>query len=273
MNQIASDVEAASKISISRKYSLSYDRIYYQSNEFLNEIFNNISVKDKDVLTVLASSDQLFHSYYHGAKNVDTFDVNRLTYYYYYLRKWGILYFNTFYPPMKDTVFSHKFLSKVLSHHFEFSEEDYDAYVFWRNYCDETWGFQNENLFYLSGRADNKIDDTDFLKEVLKKELSFQHMDISKPMKIEKQYDIIFLSNILEYLTFMDISFEQLIGNLKELLKDDGFVVCSHVMHRYSYDKSRMKNDFYYYELPFVKRKDGLLKGKDVPVGYCYKKK
>ena len=62
--------------------------LYKNTNEDLTKILKDIDFKDKKVLTVQASSDQLFSSLILGAKEVDTFDANRLTEYYYYLRKW-----------------------------------------------------------------------------------------------------------------------------------------------------------------------------------------
>ena len=50
------------------------------------------------MLSVLASSDQVLSCYYCKAKSIDTFDKVLLTLFYYYLRKWVILYQNQFYP-------------------------------------------------------------------------------------------------------------------------------------------------------------------------------
>ena len=65
-----------------------YGRLYFCSNEPLELLFNNFSVEGKDVLTVLGSSDQLFHTIDRGANSVDTFDRNPYTKYYYYLRSY-----------------------------------------------------------------------------------------------------------------------------------------------------------------------------------------
>lgn len=273
MKQLIIDAEAASEIANSRKSHIDYDRLYYQSNEMLPELFNNFSVKDKDVLTVLASSDQLFHTYINGAKNVDTFDINKLTYYYYYLRKWAIVYYDEYYPPVEDLLFSHRFFMNMIKKYPKLPKEDLTAYYFWREYCNNTWGFQNSELFYLSLlRDENKIQNLDLLKEIIKKrKLSFIHMDISKPTSISKKYDVIILSNILEYLSFMDISFDDLQNNLNKLLKDDGVIICSHIMHRSAFEQSRMKS-FIYKEFPSITRKS-IIKNIEYPVGYSYMKK
>ena len=77
-----------------------YGKIYFSSNEDLKTIFSNFDFKDKDVLTVAGSGDQAFYSYNDDAKKVDLFDKNKLTIYYYYLRKWIISYYDMFYPEL-----------------------------------------------------------------------------------------------------------------------------------------------------------------------------
>ena len=80
------------------KYSPMYNKIYFNTNEDLASLFNNIDIENKDVLTVLGSGDQSFYCYENDANSVDIFDVNRLSIYYYYLRIWVIENLNTFYP-------------------------------------------------------------------------------------------------------------------------------------------------------------------------------
>lgn len=61
-----------------------FGKIYRNTNENLSKIFSNYNFENKNVLSVLASGDQVFSSYYLGANNVDTFDSNILTYYYFF---------------------------------------------------------------------------------------------------------------------------------------------------------------------------------------------
>ena len=49
---------------------------YLFTNERLQGVFDNISVKDKSVLTVGSSGDQVLSSIFYGAKNIDLFDAN-----------------------------------------------------------------------------------------------------------------------------------------------------------------------------------------------------
>lgn len=274
MNHVCYDAECASDISTVRSKNIHYDKIYFQSNEYLNPLFQNFSVEGKDVFSVLASGDQMFLSYQEGAKSVDTFDINQLTYYYYYLRKWSILYFNEYYPPAKELFQSHQFLFDVFKKSDLFDEEDQDALNFWKEYTSNTLGYQNEELFYFSTNAgSNEIRDLTRLKEILKKNpLSFQPIDISKEFSITKKYDVIILSNILEYLYFMDTDFNQLKSNLNSLLKDDGVIICSHFMHRVGLEKDQFRDTFDYHEFPYY-RKKSIIKNLDSPLGYSYTKK
>lgn len=49
-----------------------------ENQEGINEI---VDYKDKDVCTIAASGDQYLGASYYGAKRVDIFDINRLTYF------------------------------------------------------------------------------------------------------------------------------------------------------------------------------------------------
>ena len=57
-------------------YSQKYGKVYFKTNEFLEELFKNVDLKDKDILTVLGSGDQSFLCYEKQAKSVDVFDIN-----------------------------------------------------------------------------------------------------------------------------------------------------------------------------------------------------
>ena len=57
-----------------------YQQVYFETNEDLDKIFKNVDFNDKDVLSVLSSSDQLFKLGQYNIKSIDTFDKNILTY-------------------------------------------------------------------------------------------------------------------------------------------------------------------------------------------------
>ena len=118
MYYYADDIEKAIKIVRGEKAFIDdIAALYKNTNEDLTTIFKNINFKEKKVLTVQASSDQLFSSYILGAKEVDTFDSNRLTEYYYYLRKWCLEETKEFYLSAKDDV-----LIKAIKKHYDENE-------------------------------------------------------------------------------------------------------------------------------------------------------
>lgn len=95
MSNISFDINEAKKIMYdicSNGRVSNYSKLYRSTNERLSKILSMYDFKDKNVLSVLASSDQLLSSYFLGAKNVDSFDSNVLTFYYFYLRKWCMMY-------------------------------------------------------------------------------------------------------------------------------------------------------------------------------------
>ncbi|MBO7527878.1 MAG: DUF3419 family protein, partial [Clostridia bacterium] len=53
-----------------------FDRFYSMTNEHLYTMFKNLDVKNKDVLTVGSSGDQILYAILFGAKNVTCFDIN-----------------------------------------------------------------------------------------------------------------------------------------------------------------------------------------------------
>ena len=52
------------------------------SNEMLPEIFKNLNLKDKNVLTVGSSGDQALNAILHGAKDITIIDANIFTQYF-----------------------------------------------------------------------------------------------------------------------------------------------------------------------------------------------
>ena len=91
INTLESDINYLDSI-LNNKNNNKFNFIYSRTNEDLARLFSEIDLKDKDVYPVLSSSDFLFSALVSGAKSVDTFDINSLTYRYYHLRKWLLEY-------------------------------------------------------------------------------------------------------------------------------------------------------------------------------------
>ena len=270
--EVECDIQYAKRIMNGDWYQLGYGRLYYCSNENLAELFRNFSVEGKDVLTVLASSDQLFHTYYHGARSVDSFDINKLTKYYYYLRRWIIDYFSTYYPD-EEFFENPKYLRSVLEK-VECADEDEDkAFQFWNLYTHVFSIRDTSKLYFYSNPDTNKISDIQMLKERLDgKKLTFYHQDLCDEVYSKKKYDIIITSNILEYYGNSPMKLMRCRDNLNSLLKEDGMVVCSYMMdHSKSYERDVFIPRFCCYE--FLNDYEENDYSMNLACGYTYKKR
>ena len=207
--------------------------IYQETNENLLELFRYYNVKDKEVLSVLASSDQVLSCYYCGAKSIDTFDKVYLTLFYYYLRKWVILYQKQFYPSHSFFESGDKNLYDLICQVRPTNIDEENAIIFWKYYLELNQFKADKYLFYLSIIKQPKPfgDSIDRIKGIFDKEISFTCMDFFKDTTIQKKYDVLLLSNILEYAsTQKQLYFAR--RNIESLLKDDGIAICTYLRNR-----------------------------------------
>ena len=248
-----------------------YNMIYFYSNDELSSIFSNFDFKDKDILTVLGSGDQAFHLYNLGAHSVDVFDINKLTIYYYYLRRWTIKYLNKLYP---DFNLSNRFISQLLDLVNISDCYEQKAYDYWRRY---TKKFEDEDVDLLFYRKLLKplivdISNLSNITKIMDKDhFNFYNVDISKKIDIDSQYDVIYTSNLSDYIRDNN-SFEIYRDNLYKLLKKDGVVLSSNVV-RFGSDENQKRifqSYFDYYDLPKIKTS---YFSEGFSPGYCYIKK
>ena len=75
-------------------------------------------------------------------------------------------------------------------------------------------------------------------------------MDITNPVNMSEKYDIIFVSNLSEYITSAK-SFRIYSKNLDKLLKHDGIVIASNIMEEGPWDTERriLFNNFDYHNI------------------------
>ena len=173
-------------------------KMYKGTNENLTKIFRRYDFKDKDVLSVLSSSDQMMSSYYLGAENVDTFDRNFTPYLFFYLKKWCMEYTGKSYLSA-----SNRELMECLDLH---KDNAFEANVaaFWRRVlvrindplAESELFFKNFSDFYGVPYENDVETMTDIIRD---KEPNFQFTDIFSETDFSKQYDVVVLSNILEY--------------------------------------------------------------------------
>ena len=206
--------------------------VFSESNENLAELFKKYNVGNKVVLSVLSSSDQLFSCYVEHAKEVDTFDKVYITLYYYYLRKWIIENKNMLYLPSQLFCSGDFEIYKLICNLKPKSKKEEEAKIFWKTYL-KYKNYKLGNIIFseTTKREAKPFDEhIDCLKSKLKDDISFKNFNLEDNIKLNKKYDVIILSNILEYINTSPTKLVTVRDNLENLLNDDGIVICSYLM-------------------------------------------
>lgn len=252
-----------------------YDKIYFSSNECLKDIFYNTDFTNKKVLTVLGSGDQAFHFYSHNATDVDLFDKNKLALYYYYLRIWIIEIYDMYTLPYHVT---DNFIIELLNKVRPKNEEEENAYNYWKTFFERFCFNINRDMFFRlqeeSPHRRNDIDNLDKIKEQIKlRNINFHYIDISdKNLTLNKKYDVIYTSNISDWLFFNEELYRNFADNLYKLLEDDGTIICADLdrdLGPCELESSIMGERFEYEKLPNLSKNHG----RYLAPAYCYKKK
>lgn len=225
--------------------------IYSRTNEDLLPLFSQINVDGKDVYTVLSSSDYLFSAIDGGAKKVDAFDINPLTYRYYHLRKWLLQY-----GLIDADGLSIDSLLRIVNRHLPpISTDEKESAIFWKNYLDgvDTCHFYSDALFSYTNRpevtyADNIIE---LVKKLNSREIVFDTIDMCQSIDINRKYDTVFMSNILDYNRIGTTTINIAMSNLYSILNNRGRVVLSHFQHfpKFDVEKSIFSSCFDYDEI------------------------
>ena len=206
-----------------------YSKVYYQANENLVDYLDT-DFYDKDVFSVLASSDQVFTARFLDAKTVDSFDFNRLTLYYYYLRVWSIKYANELYPLVLN---GNKWLNHLLHLVKPSSEQEQRALEFFKQHIKDHSNLYN--LFYnIEAQPEGKVlySKPEELKGCIEQPLEFFHLDMFKQIELERTYDILLLSNILDWARNDQSKLRIVKENIDRLLRPNGIVICSNLVNR-----------------------------------------
>lgn len=242
---VKEDFEALRLLIRKSKECPNHTKVFKETNENVKGILNQFDIKNKSVLTVLASGDQALNILNRKASIVELFDINKLTIYYYYIRIWLIKYFDKFYLDIK--------LSEILNVVRPENEDEANALLFWQMYYKE-FG-DNLGYFFYKERPPlaGKIKDLSYLKERLKDSIKFYNIDLGGEINLNKKYDIIYASNVSKWIGRSGISnLDIYIDNLSKLLNDNGIVICSNVTtitNEQSEEVKNMSKSFDYHSL------------------------
>lgn len=222
-----------------------YGKIYYQANENLID-YLDVEFSNKKVFSVLASSDQVLTARFLDASRVDSFDYNRLTLYYYYLRIWSIKYANSLYPD----IYNNRKLLKLLKQVKPNSKEELIALQFFKKHIYD--GSYLPNLFYdIDKQPEGKTIYTkgEELLDYLDEPLNFHHIDLFKPFNLEDTYDILLISNILEWARGDKTKLQIAHDNISRLLSKDGTIICSNLINRSLTQEQQIFSDYEFNKL------------------------
>ena len=221
--------------------------VYMFATENVLACCKRMSLAGKNVLTVCSSSDQLFQFLLSGAERVDTYDINLLTKYFFYLKEAAVRgvdlrEFLTFFFPKnlvwKENVFSEKIYLKIRE-----KIRDQEALRFWdgmfSNYTGkalyESELFTGEHYSKKINRSCNQyLKDKEHyyrLRECLERyRYQFYCCNILEdPLKMETKYDYIYLSNIFDYLRYNEVKdyvqkVKEVISKLEHNLTKEGMI-------------------------------------------------
>lgn len=183
------------------------EKVYDFSNENLTESFKLFDLPNKKVLTVLGSGDQYFTALLNGAKKIEVFDNNKLTWYYFILKFMAIKhlsyeeFFKFFVTDGLDNKEIYqkieKYLPEYVSNYFKLLEIMHKPLS----------SIKYKKLLSKKNKVNNGIyipylkkEEYYHLKDLLNKtELPYFYntdlLDLSK----NEYYDVIILSNIINY--------------------------------------------------------------------------
>lgn len=259
-------------------YSYYFRQIYPFTTENLKGHYQFFNLKGKDALTVQGSGDQILELRLNGVTNIDAFDINSLTEFYFDLKRAALkaqiskLEFLEFfryndYPrfgPDNKKCFNHETFLKIK----DFLQED--SYCFWMNlfltYPPEKIRRKNYLFSDDESREDIFKETLNYYQEDKYKELCtlindlnyhFIESDIRNlPNILTKEYDFIDLSNIIRYSEKIWNqnpleNYRNLIDKLVPFLKPNGNMIVGYLYQadtecsNYECYQSKLRNQYF----------------------------
>lgn len=229
MNNIYEKDYLASRVISFKNQVKGYDCVYYKTTDNLIDLLD-IDFYNKDVFTILGSTDHLLTARYLEANKVDSFDINRLTLYYFYLRIWTIKYTNELYPLVLD---NNEWLKELLLRVKPSTSMEKNALLFYKKHILKNTNFYN--LFYdLNIQPEGKtiFTNCEELKDCVDSNINFYNYNILDRINHKHTYDILLISNILDWARNDTKRIEIAERNIYRLLNNNGIVVCTSLVNR-----------------------------------------
>ena len=192
-----------------------YAPMYIYGTEMMSNYYSKINIKNKTILTIAGSGDQIINAYFFGAKTVIGFDLNKLAKYMIDLKITAIkiLDYNEFLKffgtGKKNATLNYKLYLKLslrlnkstkrffdsLYKYYKFDGKKLakSSFIHQRELAQSTLG--EINIYLKNKRNYSKI-----RKILSNKKIKIIHKNISK-LKLKKKFDIINISNVPNFLT------------------------------------------------------------------------
>lgn len=234
-----------------------YHSVFMFTTENIKGMLKKININQKAILTVSSSGDHIFNFLLYGTENIDAYDSNVFTKYFFYLKEAAIrtLSYEEFleffirqnrfsFIGSKNKVFSDEYFWKIQE-----NIRDKDSRIFW-NYLFSKYGgkkIYNSSLFIGNNyskntymECNNYLENENNYKALQQKlkdyqykfyELNIFNLDFIKQIQ-NKKYNFIYLSNILDSLQAKTelqyvIKVKEILSSLKEILDKNGRIgVC-----------------------------------------------
>lgn len=226
---------------IFKEYAVSY----FTTTENISLYLDRESYNKDKVLTVLGSGDQTFSLISKGFRSIDTFDINKLEYYVYYLKKAMIkrLEFETYLKVCERFTYLSFFdeLKELLKKLKDYMPEDvYEYFRMLFEYIEKEENKDLLDLYYETREGDLRAvipylrsEETylDLRKIIDEVEVNMYFGDArSISSELNNKYDLILLSNIADYLGSSSNpltyeNFYKFLLKFYRLLKDNGLII------------------------------------------------
>lgn len=225
-----------------------FSKVYAFTTENISGYYDELSFENKDILTVTASGDQLLNAVLFGSKNIDCFDSNPLARYYTELKIAAIKVLN-------KEEFLNYFCKGENSLNYETylkikDKLDLDYMFFWDNMYNQFKPSKIRKIVFNNDEYDKEkiikfnpyLQDFDMLKLLLNDiNINYFTCDIKDLSKyLNKKYDTIILSNIIQYAECMYekdalLEFKKLIQKIGNYLNPNGKIMCGY-LYNFEYD-------------------------------------
>ena len=278
MNTLEKNIETASQMCTTGIWPDSeYSRIYTFTTENISDYLKHFQLKNKSLLTVGSSGDQVLNAFYHGARDITLFDINPYAKYYTYLKIAAII--SLTYTEFKVFFFKHG--EKIYYNRHMFNKKlyqklaptlrmlDYESFLFFDEIFNTFTPNEIRDSLFNDDELRNKVikgfniylrDEESYnkLKEIIRG-ISFQyiHGDIYKD-EIPGTYDNIFLSNISNAAKFPE--YKAMLEKVTQAnLTSTGSAQIAYLWDIYFDETYYEKDWFEIYKMPIVKEEIGHL--------------